>query len=39
MGSYWAAMAKFWNQSIAPSADFLITFSHVAKFEENPVLS
>jgi hypothetical protein len=39
MGSYWAAMAKFWNQSIAESADFLITFSHVAKLEENPVLS
>ena len=39
MGSYWAAMAKFWNQSIAPSADFLITFSHIAKLEENTVLS
>jgi hypothetical protein len=39
MGSYWAAMAKFWNQSIAESAEFLITFSHAAKLEENTVLS
>lgn len=39
MGSYWAAMAKFWNQTIAQSADFLITFSHIAKLEQNPVLS
>ena len=39
MGSYWAAMAKFWNQSIAESAEFLITFSHIAKLEENTILS
>lgn len=39
MGSYWKAMVKFWNQSIAESAEFLITFSHIAKLEENPVLS
>jgi hypothetical protein len=32
MSTYWAAMAKFWNQSIAESAEFLITFSHAAKF-------
>ena len=35
MGSYWAAMVKFWNQTIAESAEFLITFSHIAKLEEN----
>lgn len=39
MGSYWQAMVKFWNQSIAETTDFLITFSHVAKLEENTILS
>ena len=39
MGSYWKAMVKFWNQTIAEQAEFLITFSHVAKLEENTVLS
>ena len=39
MGSYWKAMVKFWNQSIAESAEFLITFSQKAKLEENPVLN
>jgi len=31
MGSFWASMAKFWNEKIAPEADILITFSHSAK--------
>ena len=39
MASYWPAMAKFWNQSIAPQTEFLITFSHIAKIEDNTVLS
>lgn len=39
MRSYWPAMVKFWNQSIAETAEFLITFSHVAKLEENTILS
>ena len=39
MGSYWKSMVKFWNQSIAETADFLITFSHKAKLEENTILS
>ena len=38
MGSYWKAMVKFWNQSIAETAEFLITFSQKAKLEENTVL-
>ena len=39
MGSYWPAMVKFWNQSIAPSASCVITFSHVAKLSEDTFLS
>lgn len=39
MGSYWKEMVKFWNQTIAPTAEFLITFSHIAKLEENTLLS
>lgn len=31
MGSFWKDMAKFWNQSIAEQATFLITFSQNAK--------
>lgn len=33
MGSFWKDMAKFWNQSIAPQANLLITFSQNAKLE------
>ena len=38
MGSFWKDMAKFWNQTIAEHAHFLITFSQHAKLEESPYL-
>lgn len=38
MGSFWKDMAKFWNNTIAEQAHFLITFSQQAKLEESPYL-
>ena len=39
MGSYWKAMVKFWNQSIAQTAGFLITFSQKAQLENSTYLN
>lgn len=39
MGSYWAAMVKFWNDKIAPQSDILITFSQTAKVEASTFLN
>lgn len=38
MGSFWASMAKFWNEKIAPEADILITFSYSAKVQPETYL-
>lgn len=39
MGSFWKYLVKFWNQTIAEHAHFLITFSQNAKLEEHPYLT
>lgn len=39
MSSYWKEMVKFWNQSVAPLAKFVITFDNTAKVESKTTLS
>lgn len=39
MSSYWKEMVKFWNESVAPLAKFVITFDNKPRVEKTSFLS
>jgi uncharacterized protein with von Willebrand factor type A (vWA) domain len=39
MSSYWKEMVKFWNESVAPLAKFVITFDNKPRIEKTCFLS